>query len=126
MTSFGALTSLVLFTFSRRDRPAFAQPAVIWISSACVLASILALALFLALSYLSPLIALVGGGVFGIYSPSWPYAGCGCTRTTARPPSSGTSCSPRWWIDHAVVHRGMTRRGWRAASSHCWASAPTR
>lgn len=65
---FGALTSLVLLTFSRRDRPAFAQPAVIWISSACVLASILALALFPALSYLSPLlIALVGGGVFGIY-----------------------------------------------------------
>ena len=53
---FGALTSLVLLTFSRRDRPAFAQPAVIWISSACVLASILALALFPALSYLLSLI----------------------------------------------------------------------
>lgn len=64
----GALTSIVLLALSKRDRPAFAHPAVIWTSSACVLASILSLALFPNLAQLSPLIvALVGGGVFGIY-----------------------------------------------------------
>ena len=65
---FGALTSLVLLAFSRHDRPVFAQPTVIWISSACVLVSILAFALFPALAYMSPLlVSLVGGGLFGVY-----------------------------------------------------------
>ena len=65
---FGALTSLALLAFSRHDRPVFAQPTVIWISSACVLVSILAFALFPALAYMSPLlVSLVGGGLFGVY-----------------------------------------------------------
>lgn len=64
----GVMTSVVLLALSRHDRPAFARAAVIWVSSACVLASILLLALFPGLANLpaNPF-SLIGGGLFGIF-----------------------------------------------------------
>ena len=65
---FGVLTSVLLLVLSKRDRPAFARPAVIWASSLSVLVSILSFALFPTLAHLSTLtVAFVGGGLFGVY-----------------------------------------------------------
>ena len=64
----GAITSLMLLALSKSDRPVFAKPSVIWTSSACVLVSILAFALFPTMVRVSPLlVTVIGGGLFGIY-----------------------------------------------------------
>ncbi|BAK45224.1 LuxR family transcriptional regulator [Eggerthella sp. YY7918] len=63
---FGVFASLVLLILSYRNHPVFARPCVIWIASACVLVSILSVALFPELRG-SWLVTVVGGGLFGIY-----------------------------------------------------------
>lgn len=63
----GAITSFILLALSKSDRPVFAKPSVIWISSACVLVSILTFALFPTMVRVSPLlVTVIGGGLFGI------------------------------------------------------------
>lgn len=65
---FGVLTSVVLLALSRHDRPSFARPAVVWASSACVLASILLLSFFPHLDVVSTnAFQMVAGSLFGCY-----------------------------------------------------------
>ena len=115
---FNALTSIVLLIFSKRDRPAshnppssgFQAPAC-WPASSRWRSS-------RPVAPLPLLIALIGGGLFR----HLPLRRGRMLAVGVRAPQRGRHHLERrvlrvGRIDHAVVHRAWTRRGWHAASS---------